>query len=164
MEQNYQIPIEQKNEEMRRRAMMEANQPAEPTPYDSELYKYSKYLVEIEGIPPQIKEMLWSPVNKLHSLTNLKTDDITFLMREHDCILSLARTSIPEHEYTDSIDLSLEQLRMTFFSMVKKAEEGFERKMQATQIRQISYTQDDRSMDRSGGGNFVSRLFKGGRR
>ena len=105
-------------------------------PFDESFYRYFAYLIDIDRIPDDVHFSLWGPTHKVHQLTNFNATDIQIMQRNVEIILSYIRMSIPEYEYDFIMKNKFEQVKLLFFSMIKRSEDGFERRMQATQISQ----------------------------
>lgn len=118
--------------------------------FDEGFYRYFSYLIEIERIPEDVIFSLWGLYNKVHQLTQFTAVDIAILEREIEIIFTKIRNSIPEYEYDYVTDLNLKQTQIMFFSMIKRSENGFERRMEATQISQQEHTIHNAAPPRAG--------------
>lgn len=102
--------------------------------FGEEFYKYFDFLLQVD-VPKDILFSLWGIANRTHQVTKFDDKDIRILMREIDKIFTLIRFSVAEYEYDYTLQVKLEQMQLLFYSMIKRSHEGFERKMEATQIR-----------------------------
>ena len=111
--------------------------------YSSELVEFQKYLLEIEEIPEGIKNQLGGIVNRVHMLTKLTDSDIQTMLIRVDIILTQFKQSLFEWEFTPELQMQLSQLELIAYSLLHRSKDGFEREIEQTSIRQISYSQGD---------------------
>ncbi|MCD6541835.1 MAG: hypothetical protein J7K38_00730 [Thermoplasmata archaeon] len=122
-------------EAIREQVMREAEE-EDRLPFDETFYRYFAYLIDIDRIPDDVLFSLWGIAHKIHQLTNFNAVDVRIMLRKVDNIFTYIRMSIPEYEYDFVMHNKLEQMELMFYSMIKRSEQGFERRMQATQITQ----------------------------
>lgn len=133
----------------------------EGSPYGGDFFNYFTSLIEVYNVPKHIKVSLWGLTNRVHQITNFNDKDIRMMMRDFDNVVTRWRMSIPEWEYTYELDAAFKQLETLFYSMVKRSSQGgFERRMQATQIRQVEASYGE-NKERKGITGKISRLFGG---
>lgn len=131
--------------------------------YQGDFFNYFTDLIRIKNVPENIQQLLWGLANPVHTITNLDDADIRSMMRDFDTVITVWVMSIPEYEYTYDLYSSFRQLEILFYSMIKRSsKDGFERRMQATQIQQkeVSYA-GERESSPSGIRGRVSKLFGG---
>lgn len=122
--------------------------------------KMIEFLVEDKSIPHELKQYFWAFADKEMTLTNLKSKDIDHLMMMYDTVNLSALMTMPSNKYTFMGQTDHLNLRTKTFIKLKRSEDGFERKIQATQIREIR-TDSGQKADKRG---FVSRIFGLGRK
>jgi len=141
-------------------------QSMEPMVFDDENLKYQADLITVKGIPPWMREKLFALVNEVNQLTNLSRNDVRRVEGNVSYIIDVFRETIPPWELTEELELELEELQMSAFMMIKRSEQGFERKTQATQIqvRSVDYNMPEQQQ-KTGLTGKLSRAFgMGGRR
>ena len=121
----------------------------------ADISRLIEFLVEDKSIPKRFAENFWAFADKESAITYLEPGDINTLMMMFDVASLSFRMAKPDYKFTWDDQLQLSNLRMKFFIKTKRSTKGFERRLEATQIREIR-TQTDAGIKKRG---FVSRLF-----
>ncbi len=122
----------------------------EQSPFEEEHYAYMMELVKVTGVPKEIIAELWGVLNQVHQLTWFSEKDIRIMQMDFDNLCTRYRGGMPEYEYDCGLDIAIKELEMMYFSMTRRSFQGFERKMQATQIRSVEYMERPREQQRTG--------------
>lgn len=142
----------------------------ENVPFGGEIYEYSRYILDDEllstiekdkGLPEGLKVLARAFLNKEFALTSLPKDtDIAILMNDFDDATVAYLMSIPAYRHTFEHEELLATMRAKFYAKLKRSQgPDRERKMQATQIRQMIYSEDE-GRPKTG---FLGRFFGGGK-
>lgn len=130
---------EMRNMERRQRAEQEASaMDAEGMPYNNGFFEYFKNLISPD-IPESMRNEMWGPASKVHSVTFLDKRDQKVLDLKFDVITTKKIASLPPYEHTYELGAELGQLDLWFYSSIKRSQKGEdnERRLQATQIREV---------------------------
>lgn len=130
----------------------------EASEIDRAMHKFVEFLVEDKSIPDDVKRIFWAPSDKEAALTNLQEGDVGRIMNLFDITALYYMMSKPFWDHSFDDDFAMEQLRFKLFLKLKRSVRGFERRMEATQIRQMIYEEPTQAS-----GGIVSR-FSGGMR
>jgi len=139
--------LRQMDEQRKARAMALSQ---EVSPFEEEHYAYMMELVKVTGVPKEILAELWGVINQVHQLTWFDEKDIRMMSMDFDNLCTRYRGGMPEYEYDCGLDIAIKELEMMYFSMVRRSYRGFERKMQATQIRSVEYNERQKEQPRTG--------------
>lgn len=119
--------------EMSRQAMVGSSQ------YDSEMYKYFQNLTEpSKNIPEEVKNKFWAFSNKEAVLTNMTPAEIKNVLLDFDINYVMYLLSKSERDFTFEEMSQLEQTKGHLNIRLHRGKDGFERRMQATQIKDIT--------------------------
>lgn len=115
----------------------------DPRAFDSQMFKFSQFMIEDKSTPKTYEEMandlekqFWAFTDKEAALTNLREEDVTPLMNAFDDTVRLYNMHYPQTHYTFEVAQFQRQLRAKFFLKIKRSINGFERKMNVSQIKQ----------------------------
>ncbi len=125
--------------------------------------EYVKIILDSSDIIKDTKEKLWGFLNNDAKLTKLEEKDIRMLMGQLDITFAWQMMSRPDYTYSFNDETMISNARARYFKMLKRAEGGFERKMEASQIKisQSDQTQDDKKKKGFITGFFSRMLGKG---
>jgi hypothetical protein len=120
-----------------------------------EFAKFTEFLITDKSIPPNLSEPFWGFGDKENAISNLRPDDIKSVLNQFEIARLTYLMSKPEFEHSWKDELALNNLRPKLQVKLKRSEGGFERRLEATQIRQI---QTD-SLGREQKKGFLGRIF-----
>jgi len=106
--------------------------------YDSEMYKYFQNLVKTEGIPAKIKQRFWAFSDKEAVLTNMRVDEIRRVLMDFDINYLMYLMSRDESDFNFEEMLEIEQGKSHLNIRLHRSKDGFERRMESTQIREMT--------------------------
>lgn len=125
-------------------------------------FRLIQFLVEDKSIPKHIrKDLFWAFSDKEMSLSNLTEKDIERVLTGMNVAYNYYLMSKPDYEHTWKDDIDFRQLRMKVFVKLKRSQDGFERKLDATQIR-VSQIEEGQIKSTGGGiGGRLGKFFRG---
>ena len=97
----------------------------ERSPFEEEKYLLMPYFAEIDNVPEHLRRTFFSPINKVHGLGNNTPAEIQSMEADNEVILTLARMTIPEQEYTPEMQLQERQIRQLATSNFRRSKNGF---------------------------------------
>ena len=121
--------------------------------------KYIEYITEEKSIPEDLKKLYWAFADKENVLSNLKPEDIARIMNNLEISYNFEVMKIPPYRYSFKMEQDFWQFKSKLLLKLKRSELGFERRTQATQIKEISTQQSGDSQNRGGFGGFISKMF-----
>lgn len=125
----------------------------------TEVKELTKFLVEDKSIPKERAEKNWGFSNKEVALSHFDSSDAQILSLHFDVASLLEMMQKPDFKNDWNQVLEMENHRTDWFMRVRRAKQGFERKMQATQIRHLHSSRG--SMGEEKKRNIISRLGAG---
>lgn len=156
------MPEEEKNEEsVGLEELQETFKEGEAAFTTEGFRRFAELMVEDDTTPELLKERFWAAPTKDAILSKLTREDISRAMLEFDDAVTAYLMSLPSGAYSFADEFQLTQLRLKFFLKLKRSEEGFERKMLATQIKQQVY--EEIEQPKGGLLTGLRRFFTGGR-
>lgn len=119
----------------------------------NESVMFAKFMLTDDAIPKEVKGLFWAFMDKEAALTQLNSSDIRRLMRSLDDTIVAYLMAKPSYRHEWYDEFIQTQLRGKLFMKLKRSENGFERKLNATQIKEIR---------RSGNTEFPQQEKRGG--
>lgn len=104
---------------------------------EEQFYRYIQFILEEKAIPQEIKELFWAFSDQENALTNLTDSDIRNIINHLEIAFSYITMNKPDYNFNFADEIMLAQLRAKLMIKLKRSKLGFERKMQATQIREV---------------------------
>lgn len=145
----------------------EAQQTADSAPPTvSEMNELISLLLEDKSIPQDYAEvLLWGFADKENAITYHTKEDIAGQIMRLQAALTWMRMTIPPHKFRFIHALKMENMQAKQKTKLNRSYMGFERKMQATQIRQFANLTKNQNQNKSIGakiGGGLKALFGGG--
>jgi hypothetical protein len=107
--------------------------PQNPLVLNSELLDK---LISTPYVNDQIKQKFWLIFSNAVKLTNLNETDTRFLLIQYELLELRAIRCLTGKAYTPDIVFLFTMLKSEYYANLRRASNGFERKIQATQINQ----------------------------
>jgi len=123
--------------------------------FEVEQYAFGKYLIEDDTTPEDIRTIFWVISTKDAVLSNLDEADIKKLLLEFDDAYLAYLMTFPDYKFSFADELAYAEARMKLLLRLKRAKYGYERRMLATQIREMRY--EETTEQRRGG--IIGRFF-----
>lgn len=117
--------------------------------------KFTQLLIEDKSIPQKWAEKFWAFSDREMAVGYIEKSDVPTLMNMFDVARLDFLMSKPDYDFNWEDNATLSNLRTKFFVKVKRSVNATERRLLATQIRQI--ITDTRSSTEKAG--FIKRLF-----
>ena len=130
------------------------------SPMGADFTEYIRTILIDEGLPVEVKKYFWGYSSRLNTLSNLNLNQINKLLFDFDDGWLALLMSIPRDSFTWELEALKTQFRSTYEIQLNRSANGFERRMEATQIKQ-SIIQDNQAKTKTG---FLTKIFGGGRR
>jgi len=123
--------------------------------FELETYAFGKYLIEDDTTPEDVKTVFWIISTEDTVLSNLEDSDIKKLLLEFDDAYLAYLMTFPDYKFSFTDELAYAEARMKLLLRLKRAKHGYERRMLATQIREMRY--EEATEQRKGG--IIGRFF-----
>lgn len=102
--------------------------------------KLVEFLVKDTAIPKHLrKQEMWGFADKEMALSQLSAKDIDRVLTSLEVVHGLKQMSRPDYENSWEDEIDFRQLKAKVFVKLKRSEEGFERRIQATQVHESYY-------------------------
>lgn len=121
--------------------------------------KLVEFLVKDTSIPKRLrKEEMWGFADKEMALSQLTGKDIDRVLTSLEVVHTLKQAARPDYDNSWEDEIDFRQLKAKVFVKLKRSEEGFERRIQATQVHESYYGE---RLGQQGGPGLLQRI-KGG--
>lgn len=123
---------------------------------------YSRYIELISriNIPEHLKRKLLS-LAEIVQFSNLTKEEIKSIWLSFSADIDLIKMSLFRDELDDQTIIDLEELKNLFYIMLKRSEQGFERKMQVSQYHYTTAEQQIQQQTEGGQQKgFFRKLFR----
>lgn len=120
--------------------------------------KYIQYITEDKSIPENIKNLFWAFSDKENVLSNLKEEDIRRIMNDLEICYNFEIMKMPPYKYSFQIEQQFWQFKAKLLLKLKRSQDGFERKAQMTQVKEL-HTDSNQQQNRGGVVGTISRLL-----
>lgn len=121
---------------------------AQDTGFETESYRFIKYLLEHDkNLPAGVMEKFWPFFSKQMTLSNFNDKDVMTLLDDLKIAILDFKMSIPDFKKTYDDIMILDGLRPTVLAIVKRSTGGMmrERALEATQIKQFLTNEQERT-------------------
>lgn len=136
---------------------MSAAAVAQPMIPDDGMFKHFRDLIDTSTIDPRIRKDFWGFSDKEAVISNMKPDVIIDVLRDWDITTLWWFMSHPERDLSFERMALIEQARAHLRQRLHRSLDGFERRLEATEIKEVSlnrpFGQD------AGGQNALSKFF-----
>jgi hypothetical protein len=122
---------------------------------------YIKWITELK-VPEHLKRRFVF-LNEITQFSKLSKNEIESLWWDFLADIDLAKMSMFSYEIDDQTIIDLEELKKVVYTMLKRSEEGFERKMQVSQYQFTTNVQqniENNTMQQEKSEGFLRRLFR----
>lgn len=117
--------------------------------------RFTQLLIDDKSIPKEWADKFWAFSDREMAVSNIEKADVPTLMNMFDVARLDFLMSKPDYDFSWEDNATLSNLRTKFFVKVKRSVNATERRLLATQIRQI--ITDNRSGQEKAG--FLKRIF-----
>lgn len=100
--------------------------------------EFTKFILEDTSIPKKWQDLFWAFSDKENAVGFIEKEDIDVLMNMWEITKLTYLMSRPDFEYKFPDMLELDNFRAKYFMKVKRSKNANERRLLATQIRQIT--------------------------
>lgn len=126
--------------------------------FDEALYRYTQFLIQEESIPDDIKARLWAFSDKENALSNIDKGTIRNMINYLEITYNYYTMSKPDYKFTFDDEIIHAQMKAKLIVKLSRSKEGFERRMQSTQIREVHMSERENQGILARAGGFISRL------
>jgi hypothetical protein len=122
---NEQQAQERKNTRLQEMGLLERTAETETNPFETERYRAIGYLSEVDGVPPRVKNEYWSPMSRMHALTNTEQKDVIVKNIGVRKIMLLGDMGKPKRRITIQRWIDQEQMMLSAISNFESSIDGF---------------------------------------
>ena len=119
---------------------------------ETEVFRFSKYLLDDDDVPEDLKEWFWAFVNKEAALTNLNDVAVKRMMRCFENTSYLYMMTKPKHDHSFDEEVMLEQLRAKIHMKLLRSTGGKDRErfILGAQIQQNILEENEKVQPKGG--------------